>query len=182
MSALFASAGFTIIDYDQIAREVVELGSVGLQAVATRFGSEFIDSDGNLDRARMGEHVFGNHEALRALEAITHPLILSTVQERDAAAQGIVVHDNPLLVEMGGHEQCDVVVVVEVPEHLQIARMMSDRGMSETEARQRMDNQLGSTERLAAADIVINNSGDMAALERRVAEVVTELRQRAAQE
>lgn len=179
VSGLFASAGFTIIDYDQIAREVVQPGSVGLQTIAARFGSEFIDSEGNLDRVRMGEHVFGNQEALRALEAITHPLILSTVQERDAAAHGIVIHDNPLLVEMGGRDQCDVVVVVDAPADQQIARMVSDRGMSEADARQRMANQLSSAERLAAADIVIDNSGDLAALERRVAEVVTELRQRA---
>lgn len=181
VSALLANAGFSVIDYDLIAREVVQRGSVGLQQISEQFGTEFIDGEGNLDRARMGEHVFGNQEALRALEAITHPLILSTVQERDAAARGIVVHDNPLLVEMGGHQACDVVVVVDAPEGQQIARMVANRGMSETEARQRMANQLSSADRLAAADIVIDNSGDLAALERRVAEVVTELRQRATQ-
>ena len=181
VSALFASAGFTIIDYDQIARDVVAPGSAGLRSIAEHFGSDFIDSSGNLDRARMGSHVFGNREALRALEAITHPLILSAVQELDASAQGIVVHDNPLLVEMGGHHGCDVVVVVDAPEQVQIARMVSYRGMSEAEARQRMDNQLSSAERLAAADIVIDNSGDLAALERRVAGVIAEVPQRATQ-
>lgn len=178
VSQLFAQAGFTIIDYDLIAREVVAPGSLGLTHIAERFGSEFIDESGNMDRVKMGALVFSDVEALRALEAITHPLILQTAQERVDSARGIVVHDNPLLIEMGGGAVCDVVVVVDALPALQISRMMRDRQMSETEAKQRIANQTDRQTRLAAADIVIENSGTLEELENRVAEVIVDLQQR----
>lgn len=176
VSRQFAEAGFTVIDYDQIARDIVVPGTPGLKRIAQEFGPDFIDSHGNLNRIRMGALVFADTTALRKLEAITHPLIAESASKLADSGVGIVVHDNPLLIEMGVHEHCDVVVVVDAPESAQVARMVSDRGMTETDARQRMAHQLTSEERIAAADIVIDNSGDLDALKSRVADVITELR------
>ena len=181
VSLMLAQAGFTVIDYDLIARKIVEPGSEGISRIVAEFGPEFIDSQGNLDRARMGALVFSDKTALRTLEGITHPLILREAQAQAEAAAGIVIHDNPLLVEMGAHTKCDVVIVVDVSEEEQIQRMMRDRGMSEDEARQRMANQMARAERLAVADIIIDNSGDLADLKVRVDQVIDELRLSAAE-
>ncbi|NLC98683.1 MAG: dephospho-CoA kinase [Actinomycetales bacterium] len=176
VSRLFASAGFTVIDYDVIAREVVAPGSVGLKRIVQAFGPDYIDDHGNMDRVRMGALVFSDKNALAQLEAITHPLIQAVVAKRvDLVGSGVVVHDNPLLVEMGTFRNCDLVVVVDVPRETQIQRMINDRGMTRHEAELRLANQTGSSERMSVADIVIDNSHDIGALQDRVVEVVAQI-------
>ena len=129
-----------MIDYDVLAREAVAPGSPGLEAIAERFGSGLIATDGTLDRPALAAIVFADPEALTALNAITHPAIWRLAAEREAEAgpDAIVVHDNPLLVEMGAAAHCDVVVVVDVPEDVQVDRLVSSRGMPESDARPRI--------------------------------------------
>lgn len=162
VSALLAAHGAVVIDYDVLAREAVEPGSPGLEAIAERFGPGVIADDGTLDRPALAAIVFADPVALAALNAITHPAIWRLAAAREAAAgsDAIVVHDNPLLVEMGAAKHCDVVVVVDVPEDVQVARLR-DRGMPEDEARARIATQASRQQRTGAADLVIDNTGPL---------------------
>jgi dephospho-CoA kinase len=163
VSELLAAHGAVVIDYDVLAREAVEPGSPGLEAIAERFGPGVIAPDGSLDRPALAAIVFNDPAALSDLNAITHPAIWQLASAREAAAgpDAIVVHDNPLLVEMGAAKRCDVVVVVDVPEDVQVARLVSNRGMSEGEARARIAAQASRQQRTDAADLVIDNTGPM---------------------
>lgn len=175
VSARLAALGATIIDYDRLAREVVEPGSPALDLIAQRFGAGVISPEGTLDRPALGALVFADPAALKDLEAITHPAIrdLAARREQEAGPDGIVVHDNPLLVEMGAAAACDVVIVVDAPEELQVARMVEDRGMSEADARARIAAQASREQRNAAADVLIENTGTREQLSARVDEVWT---------
>ncbi|MBA4608767.1 dephospho-CoA kinase [Aeromicrobium sp. Marseille-Q0843] len=176
VSGRLAELGAVIIDYDRLAREVVEPGSPALELIAQRFGADVIAADGTLDRPRLGSLVFADPAALKDLEAITHPAIrdLAALREQQAG-DAIVVHDNPLLVEMGAAASCDVVIVVDAPEDVQIARMVAARGMTDDAARARIAAQASREERRAAADVVIENTGTREQLSARIDEVWKDL-------
>ncbi|HXC84290.1 MAG TPA: dephospho-CoA kinase [Trebonia sp.] len=187
VSGRLAALGAVVIDADQAARAVVEPGTPGLDRVVEAFGSGVLRADGALDRAKLGEIVFGDDEARGRLDAIVHPLVHEWMLVKEAAivrASGddvVVVHDIPLLAE-GGEERSaefDVIIVVDVPPDLQVVRLAETRGMTAEQARARMAAQASRSERLAIADIVIDNSGTLAALDQRVAEVWADLRARA---
>ncbi|MET0930858.1 MAG: dephospho-CoA kinase [Aeromicrobium sp.] len=177
VSALLAQHGAVVIDYDRLARDVVAPGSSALDEIADRFGAGVIAADGTLDRPGLGSIVFGDPTALAALEAITHPAIKRLGAQREAAAgvEAIVVHDNPLLVEMGGAAQCDVVVVVDVPVDVQVDRLTTIRGMTEADARARIATQASREQRTGVADLVIDNTGPVDELARIVGGVWDEL-------
>ena len=166
VSALLAAHGAVIIDYDKLARDVVEPGSSGLTAIVERFGPEVIAADGTLDRPALGAIVFADAAARKDLEGITHPAIRDLAVERQVAAgdDAIVIHDNPLLVEMGAAAYCEVVIVVDVPVEVQVERLTSTRGMSEDEAMARIATQASREVRTGAADLVIDNTGPLAEL------------------
>jgi len=185
VSRRLAARGAVIVDADQAAREVVEPGTPGLGQIAAAFGPEVIRPDGRLDRDRVGELVFAQ-PALRAkLNAIVHPLVHERMRQLDAGAMavagpaGIVVHDVPLLAENGLASGFDAVVVVDTPEDQQVQRLMTERGMSAAHVRDRMAAQASRDQRLAIADIVIDNSGTLEDLDWRVGEVWAVLRDRA---
>lgn len=182
VSALLASHGAVVIDYDQLAREAVEPGSPALAEIAQRFGGEVIAADGTLDRPALAAIVFDDPPALHDLNAITHPAIgrLAVAHEVAAHPDAIVVHDNPLLVEMGAAERCDVVIVVDVPEDVQVERLVTLRGMSEMDARARIAAQAPREKRTGAADLLIDNTGPLNELARIVGGVWDELVSRAA--
>ena len=182
VSRRLAAHGAVVIDADVAAREVVAPGTPGLAQVAEAFGPEMLGPDGALDRERLGMIVFRD-PALRAkLNAIVHPLVREWMgaAERAAAdaARGdlIVVHDVPLLAESGRSDGFDLVIVVDVPPELQVERLVSQRGMTPDQARARMAAQASREQRLAVADLVIDNSGSLADLDRRVAAVWADLR------
>ncbi len=182
VSALLDGHGAVIIDYDRLAREIVEPGRPALVAIGERFGDSVIAADGSLDRPALGGIVFDDPQALSDLNDITHPAIRDLAAERESAAgpDAIVVHDNPLLVEMGANVLCDVVVVVDVPVDVQIERLVSIRGMSADEARARIGAQAPRDKRTGAADLVIDNTGPEGELVRIVGGVWDELTTRAA--
>ncbi len=163
VSAQLAELGADIVDYDVLAREAVEPGTKALRRIADRFGGDVISADGSLDRPALGSVVFADEAARRDLEAITHPAIRDLAAARVAAASpdAVLVHDHPLLIEMGMAQRCDVVVVVDVPEDVQVARLVADRGMSEQDARSRLAAQSNRDDRLAAADVVLDNTGTL---------------------
>lgn len=161
VSARLSELGAVVVDYDLLAREAVEPGSAALSAIEVRFGDDVIAPDGTLDRPALGSVVFADEQARRDLEAITHPAIreLAAARVAQAPAQAVVVHDHPLLVEMGMAGQCDTVVVVDVPTDLQVERLVEQRGMTEADARARLAAQTSREDRLAVADEVLENSG-----------------------
>ncbi|MFL6091153.1 MAG: dephospho-CoA kinase [Aeromicrobium sp.] len=161
VSVLLAERGAVVIDYDLLAREAVEVGSSALADIVERFGMGVLLEDGSLNRPALGEIVFADEAARRELEAITHPAIGQLAWARDGAAPegSIVVHDHPILVETGLAEFMDVVVVVDAPEDVQVDRLIRLRRMSEADARARIAAQSSRDARLAAADVVIDNSG-----------------------
>jgi dephospho-CoA kinase len=181
-----AARGAVLIDADVAAREVVVPGSRGLSQIVAAFGDDVLSPDGSLDRARLGEIVFGDPGLRAKLNAIVHPLVRewmgaaerTAVQAADRRGP-IVVHDVPLLAEGRGKGGFDLVIVVDVPPELQVERLVSQRGMTPDQARARMNAQASREQRLEVADIVIDNSGSLDALDHRVAEVWAELERRA---
>ncbi len=182
VSGLLASWGAVIVDSDRIAREVVAPGTPGLGAVVEEFGSGVLAADGSLDRPRLGEIVFGDPERLAALNVIVHPLVRRRSAELEAAAPpgAVVVHDVPLLTENGLAPLYDIVVVVDATRRTRLERLVATRGMTPAQARSRMAAQADREQRLAIADLVIDNDGPLADLEPRVRRVWDELTRRAA--
>jgi dephospho-CoA kinase len=156
----FAELGATIIDADQLAREVVAIGTPGLARVVERFGEGVLKEDGSLDRPRLGRTVFADPVALADLNAIVHPLVgertSALMAETDPDA--VVVYDVPLLVENNLASGYDAVVVVEAPMPNRIARLVA-RGLPEQEARSRMAAQATDEQRREVATYLLDNSG-----------------------
>ncbi len=161
-----AELGGVIIDADILAREVVAPGTPGLEAVRARFGEGVLSTHGSLDRAALGAIVFADPLARRDLEAIIHPAVRRRAAELEAAAPpgSVVVHVIPLLVETGQSEAFDEVVVVDVAPQAQRDRLMARSGLSAAEADARIGAQATREQRLAAADHVLDNSGELADL------------------
>ncbi|MFJ3953251.1 dephospho-CoA kinase [Streptomyces libani] len=178
VSRLLASYGAVIVDADKIAREVVEPGTPGLAAVAEEFGDDVLAPDGTLDRPKLGGIVFSDPEKLKALNAIVHPLVGARSAELEASAgpDAVVVHDVPLLTENGLAPLYDLVVVVDAAPQTQLDRLVRLRGMAEDEAKSRMAAQATREQRLAVADLVIDNDGPLEALEPQVRAVWERLR------
>lgn len=173
VSAIFAELGAVVIDGDLLARQVVEQGTPGLAAVVEAFGEDLLTADGDLDRPKMGAIVFNDAEKRRVLESIVHPLVFERYAELEAAASpgDVVIHDIPLLAESGRAAEFDEVVVVDVPEEVQVERMLRDRGWTEDDARSRIASQATREERLAIATYVVDNTGSLDALRERVVDV-----------
>jgi dephospho-CoA kinase len=174
--------GAVVIDADVLAREVVAPGTDGLGEVVEQFGIGVLTADGALDRPALGALVFGDDEARKRLEAIIHPRVRARAAEieAEAAPDAVVVHDIPLLVETGQADRFDLVVVVDVPPDVQLARLTGARGMTADEAQSRIASQAIRQDRLAAADLVIDNGGTLDELDDRVGEVWGRLTARAA--
>ena len=166
----FAALGASVVDTDAIAHELTARGGAALAAIVEAFGREALDADGAMDRLGMRERVFRDAAARQRLEAILHPMIRIESQRRIAAASApYVVHVVPLLVESPGYrERVQRVLVVDCPEELQIERVRSRSGHAAAEVRRIIATQVPRAQRLAAADDVLDNSGDPAALEAQV--------------
>jgi dephospho-CoA kinase len=178
VSRRLAGHGAVLIDADVAARKVVEPGSPGLARIAETFGDSVLRPDGALNRERLGEIVFADPGLREKLNAIVHPRVREWMAAAERAAVEaapppgpVVVHDVPLLAESRGKAGFDVVIVVDVPPGLQVERLVRLRGMDEDQVRARMTAQASREQRLAVADVVIDNSGTLADLDRRVAEV-----------
>lgn len=169
---LFAELGVPVIDTDQIARELVEPGQPALEEVVASFGPEVLTREGDLDRARMRQLVFQDPDQRRRLEAILHPRVRETVQQRvrDLDAPYCVVAI-PLLIETGQRDLVDRILVVDAPPTAQLARATKRDGTSVAEVQAIMASQATREERLAAADEVLLNDGDRARLTAQVMEL-----------
>jgi len=179
VARLFQARGVPVVDADQVARDVVLPGTEGLAAVVASFGADVLAPDGTLDRKRLGQRVFGDVEARRRLEGILHPRIGAESFARLAAlgaeGHGFALYDAALLVENGSHRNFPGLVVVTARPDVQLARLVARDGSTEAEARARVAAQLPLARKVAAATWVVDNSGDRARLEARVASLYAEL-------
>jgi dephospho-CoA kinase len=180
VASLLARRGAVIVDADALARQAVAPGTPGLSEVVARFGAAVVGARGELDRGALAAMVFADAAALADLNAIVHPWVRAAIAERLAgldggAFDGVVVLEIPLLVESGRSYGASKVIVVDCPEDVALHRLVEERGMDEGDARRRMAAQVSRADRVAAADLVIDNSGSLADLERQVAEVWVEL-------
>ena len=166
VSSLLVERGAVIVDADAIAREVQASGSPVVTAMAERFGAGIVAADGSLDRAAVAAKVFSDPEALTDLNKIVHPAIGREVNRRILERVGtdvVVVLDIPLLAE-NPREGLAATVVVDVDPEIAVGRLVTHRGMDETDARARISRQATREQRLARADRVVDNSGPPAAL------------------
>ena len=180
--ALLQKRGAALVDSDQLARQVTGPGGAAIAAIAQRFGPEFVDDTGALDRGRMRELAYSAPDARTALEAIVHPLVsLHSSQQAQAAEDAgtrVIVFDVPLLVESGRWVQrLDTVIVIDCPPALQIQRVMSRSGLNRSTVEAILAAQSPRNIRRASADIVVHNGDNctLADLHKMAEQVATRL-------
>jgi dephospho-CoA kinase len=158
--------GVPVVDADEVAREVVTIGSEGLAAVVAELGPDVLAADGSLDRKRVAAQVFADAGARARLNAVLHPRIAARSMERlrelSEAGAPYVVYEAALLVENGIHRMLAALVVVAVSRDSQLARLMERDGLTRADAESRVDSQLPLAEKVTVADYVIDNDGDLA--------------------
>lgn len=180
VSVMLADRGAVVLDADAFARDAVRAGSPGFDRVVARFGDDIVAADGELDRQALAAIVFRDEAALRDLEAIVHPEVRRMIEEgvsTNASSDRVVVLVNPLLIEMGTHRDCDVVVVVSASSETQLDRVVA-RGMDREDAEARMAHQLRNDERARHADVLLHNDGDLEQLRTQVERLWEDLRTR----
>jgi len=179
VSDRLAASGIRVIDTDVIARDVVAPGSPGLTRILKVFGEDMLQANGALDRKALRQRIFDSESARHQLNSITHPLIEEEVRAAIDAAYGenAVVLVVPLLIESGLFEDADEVIVVDVPEQIQIERLMRRDGIDAEQAERILNAQASRQERLARADRVIDNSGSLRDLEAQVDRLIEQLGQ-----
>lgn len=176
VAKVWESLGGQHIDADELAREVVTPGSVGLEKLIARFGSEVLDETGVLNRSKLGQVVFSDSNARKDLETILHPLIQDLAQKRIQNLKGQnIFYTIPLLVESKSPLKFDSIVTVSAPESVRINRLVTSRGLTQEEALNRISAQASDTERESVADIVIDSNCSLDELEKRAKAVWTEL-------
>lgn len=170
VAELFAARGAVVVDTDAIAHELTGAGGAAMASLAAAFGPQVVRADGGLERTVMRQLVFADPAQRVRLEGILHPLIREwSAQRCRAAASPYVILAVPLLVEAGGYrERCQRILVVDCDESVQVARVMSRNGLTESEVRAIMAAQAGRRERLAAADDVVHNERGIDALHEQV--------------
>ncbi len=175
VAQLLSERGATIIDADVLARRAVERGSKAFEAIVKRWGTSVLAPDGHLDRAALRRVVFGNPKELESLNEIVHPEVehLREMRISEARARGdrIVVCDIPLLFEKKMVDHFDRIVLVDAPRPLRLERLVSDRGLRETEAMDMIAAQMPAELKRARADFVIDNATTLTQLEGRVNDV-----------
>ena len=181
VARMLASRGAVVLDSDELAREAVEPGTAGHDAVIARFGPAIVATDGSLDRAALASVVFADETARADPEAIVHPEVRRAIAEAVAAYADtdlVVVVDSPLLFETGASEGFPVVIVVTASDETRIARL-AGRGMREGDIRARMAAQMPLQDKSALADVVLDNDGDESTLEVQMDRLWADLRERA---
>ncbi len=166
---MLAKLGAEVIDADKIAHQVIEPGGPAYQAVVEAFGPEILRDDGSIDRAKLGDIVFNNPDALKQLERLTHPAVGQIIAERLAQTDAaVVVIEAIKLIEAGMHTTGDALWIVTASRERQIERLMRTRHLSREEAEARIDAQPSVEPKLPLADVVIENNGTIDSLWKQV--------------
>jgi dephospho-CoA kinase len=178
---IFRELGCETLDADQVARDVVARGTVGLERVVEAFGPGILDPDGALDRAKLGSIVFSDNAKRLQLNSIVHPLVfeaqdrwLNEVEARDP--DGIAIIDAALMIESGGYRRFDKLIVVWCEPELQLERLMSRNKLSRAEAEKRIASQMSQEDKKKYADFLIDTSGTFEDTRRETAEVFNRLK------
>ncbi len=182
VAAMFASRGCPVVDADQLARNVVAVGTNGLSAVVNHFGRDILDEQGELNRERLGAIIFSDDSQRNALNSIVHPLIaqasMEHLAELSAAGHHLAIYEAALIVEndLQSKLQMAALIVVSVSESTQLARLMARTQDNRPTlplqaARQRISAQLPLADKIAVADYVIDNNGSLSETEDRVQQV-----------
>jgi dephospho-CoA kinase len=178
VAEMLRELGAVVVDADEASHAAYAPGSPGFDAVVNEFGSDFVRG-GQIDRARLGELVFHDEDARRRLNAIVHPLVRTWMAERTVEAQDrgaeVIVHDVPLLFENGLEKLYSDVVLVHVPEKLQLRRLVDGRGVSEDRARGMIAAQMPIDDKRGRAQHVIDNSGTREATREQVEKLWAEI-------
>ena len=180
VARLLAERGATVVDADRLVADLYRAGEPGAARVRELFGEGVLRADGGVDHAALAAHVFDDPAARRRLEAAIHPLVGDRFRDLAARAGGIVVLEATLLVEAGWADSFDLVVTVEAPLELRLARAIA-RGLDAAEARRRLEAQGSGEARRAAAARILTNDGDPEHLREQVDALVRDLRQRLAE-
>ncbi len=163
VSRMLRDRGYNVIDADEVAREVVRGGTPGLKAIVQEFGDVLLP-DGNLDRRKLGQIVFGNPDRLHALEAITHPLIRKEIARRrqnlEESGVPLAIYDIPLLFETHAQENFDQIVVISCTRNQQKERLLRRNQLTEAEIEMRIASQIPIASKEAEADFVVHNNRD----------------------
>ncbi|MFZ1864365.1 MAG: dephospho-CoA kinase [Polyangiales bacterium] len=179
VAQMFVDLGIPIIDADDLARQVVAPGTPGLERVVSEFGKGVLDREGRLDRKRVGDMVFNDKESREKLNAILHPLISAVGAERLQAHQTdpapYILYEAALLVETGSYKAFSALVVVSADESLQRLRLIARDGYTVADANARIASQLPLTSKIAVADYVVTNNGDLEATRDQVHDVHAKL-------
>jgi len=166
IARMFASLGCHVVDADQIVAQLYQPGEAGHEALVRTYGSGILLPDGAIDRRKLADVAFATDESAKALNALIHPLVIAEEARLmdEEAREGIVIVEATLLIEAGGRDRYDRIVIVDVDPETQLVRAMA-RGMSRDDAARRIAHQMPRAERLRYADYVIDNSGDLRAAE-----------------
>ncbi len=174
---MFAALGAHEIDADQLAKEAVAPGSAGLKAIVERFGAEFLDPEGGLDRKKLGAHVFGNPQALADLNAIVHPKVSQLAMARISAAQDapLVIYNVPLLYENGLDATFSEVIVVDISPETQRKRIVARDNLPPEQIEARISAQWPLADKVARATYLLDNNGTLEQLQTQVAALYARL-------
>jgi dephospho-CoA kinase len=170
------SAGFIVLDADTLAKQLAETDPVIINNIKQEFGEQMYDAAGHLQRKALAAIVFNDRKQLEKLNGIIHPRVISTVERQleklQQQGEKIVIVEAALHYEVHWNEAMDVMVVVNAPMATRVARVMQRDGVDETAVRRRMANQLPLEDKVKRADYVIENTGDLAALDGEVARLI----------
>ena len=174
IAGMLRDLGCIVVDADALVAELYRPGNAGHAALVRTYGSGILRPDGEVDRQKLADVAFADAASAQKLNALIHPLVIAE-EARRQPAEGIYIVEATLLLEAGGKQRYDRIIVVDVDPATQVARGVA-RGMTREEVERRIRHQLPRAERLAAADYVIDNSGDRAQAEREVRRVYEALR------
>ncbi|MBI2455201.1 MAG: dephospho-CoA kinase [candidate division NC10 bacterium] len=179
VAAMFAARGAAVVDADRIAHALQEPGQPCHHQILEAFGTEILDGTGRIDRRRLGARVFAEPAARRRLEAIMHPAIRAAceneIRAAEASGRPVCLVDAALILESGQRDRFDAIVLVAAPEAIQVDRLVRARGLTEAEARKRIQSQWTTAAKAALADVVIDTGGGLADTEAQVARVYAAL-------
>jgi dephospho-CoA kinase len=183
VAQMFVALGAHLIDFDKLAHEVQEPGKPAWKEIVKYFGDGILNQDDTINRNRLAQIVFTDKKKLEALNNIVHPLVYNLWQERlvkikRQAEHAIVLSDVPLLFEGKMQDLFDLTMLILISPAEQIIRLMARNGLSSDEAQIRLQSQMPIADKIGLADIVIDNSGDIAQTEKKVAEIWQQLNSR----
>lgn len=180
IATMFAARGAAVVDADRIAHALQEPGQPCYHRIVETFGKAILDTQGQIDRRRLGARIFADPDARRRLESILHPAIREACRQAIRAAEvsgyAVCVVDAALILETGQQGRYDALVVVTAPREVQVDRLVRNRTLTEAEAQQRLQSQWSTEAKAALADFIIDNGGDLAATEDQVDRVFAALK------